>query len=696
MKKNYAINKHIALLFLFIFSVHFSALAQSKSSRRLDSPTNRMNSAISPTPNVSRNGITQLGGPPSPLTVTACNSYTWAQNGQTYTSSGTYFAGSPVTQAYTDLPTWNTAVGASGASSYVNSLGGIIVPPDPIIVNIGGVTVTFSAPSGMYSSGTFIGTNAANEPMTITFSQAIYGVGGNFYTTDITDVVISGNVTATYSDSAVDSRTVIADTEFFGRLTTTPLTSLVLSTTTTTPNRYISLKNFKIALLPTLFLTINTPDTPTFNPIAAICSGDALAALPTTSLEGITGTWSPVLDNTTTTTYTFTPDAPQCATTTTLTITVNSTPPPTINEDIDVTMTGGCSFLNGIYTDDGLLNGKKTYVYSLDSNYHISFDGVKWVLHTLGDLANTGFENTTVPAGVYPPTTGWAATQCGGGTLDITFQTNSTFCDGATVADLTAIGTNLLWYNTGTGGTALTNSTVLVMGSYYVSQTIGGCESSRTELAVTINPLVTPTFTAVAPICSGTPLAALPTTSNNGITGSWSPALDNTTTTTYTFTADSGQCVAATVVTLTIDVAPAPVTTAYSVCQGGTVTGGLTSTLNSLPVPDFSGDNTGGPTYNRGVAMNQGGTCSDSGTGTAVQYVAHSFVAPATGTYTFSTCGNATWDTFLSLYQDPFNPAGLCAGNTLVASADDNCAAQSTITANLIEGRNYTLLVSGF
>ena len=37
--------------------------------------------------------------------------------------------------------------------------------------------------------------------------------------------------------------------------------------------------------------------------------------LPTTSLEGITGTWSPALDNTATTTYTFTPDAGQCATT---------------------------------------------------------------------------------------------------------------------------------------------------------------------------------------------------------------------------------------------------------------------------------------------------------------------------------------------------------------------------------------------
>ena len=32
-----------------------------------------------------------------------------------------------------------------------------------------------------------------------------------------------------------------------------------------------------------------------------------MSPLPATSLEGITGSWSPALDNTTTTIYTFTP-----------------------------------------------------------------------------------------------------------------------------------------------------------------------------------------------------------------------------------------------------------------------------------------------------------------------------------------------------------------------------------------------------
>ena len=73
-----------------------------------------------------------------------------------------------------------------------------------------------------------------------------------------------------------------------------------------------------------------TATTPTFNAVPAICSGGVLSALPTTSLNGITGTWSPALSNTTTTLYTFTPNAGQCATTATLTITVHPKPTPII------------------------------------------------------------------------------------------------------------------------------------------------------------------------------------------------------------------------------------------------------------------------------------------------------------------------------------------------------------------------------
>jgi hypothetical protein len=81
----------------------------------------------------------------------------------------------------------------------------------------------------------------------------------------------------------------------------------------------------------TFNITVNTAGTtvtPTFNPVAPVCAGAVLGPLPATSLNGITGTWAPAINNTATTTYTFTPAAGQCANTTTLTITVNPKPGP--------------------------------------------------------------------------------------------------------------------------------------------------------------------------------------------------------------------------------------------------------------------------------------------------------------------------------------------------------------------------------
>jgi len=127
-----------------------------------------------------------------------------------------------------------------------------------------------------------------------------------------------------------------------------------------------------------------------------------------------------------------------------------------------------------------------------------------------------------------------------------------TFCANATVANLVATGTNLQWYAAATGGTALDSIAILTTGTYYVSQTIGTCESVRTAVVVTISPQVNPTFTQIASTCSGSNLTALPATSNNGITGTWSPAINNNVTTTYTFTPDAGQCATTTTQTITI------------------------------------------------------------------------------------------------------------------------------------------------
>jgi sugar lactone lactonase YvrE len=70
---------------------------------------------------------------------------------------------------------------------------------------------------------------------------------------------------------------------------------------------------------------------------------------------------------------------------------------------------------------------------------------------------------------------------------------SQTFCNVATVANLTAAGTSLKWYNVATGGTALASTTTLATGVYYVSQTLNSCESSRVAVGVTINVTAVPT-----------------------------------------------------------------------------------------------------------------------------------------------------------------------------------------------------------
>ncbi|ENA1797896.1 Ig-like domain-containing protein, partial [Flavobacterium psychrophilum] len=65
-----------------------------------------------------------------------------------------------------------------------------------------------------------------------------------------------------------------------------------------------------------------------------------------------------------------------------------------------------------------------------------------------------------------------------------------TFCKGDVkkVSDLVAIGTGIKWYDAVTAGTQYTGAEVLATGTYYASQTINGCESARTAVAVTVNP----------------------------------------------------------------------------------------------------------------------------------------------------------------------------------------------------------------
>merc|ERR1711965_665060 len=81
----------------------------------------------------------------------------------------------------------------------------------------------------------------------------------------------------------------------------------------------------------------------------------------------------------------------------------------------------------------------------------------------------------------------------------------------------------------------------------------GGACIETVNMTVAVLQETTPTF-QINDICIGETIGTLPSISNEGISGSWTPAPNNLATTTYTFTPDVGEC--STTTTQTVQVNP--------------------------------------------------------------------------------------------------------------------------------------------
>ena len=153
-----------------------------------------------------------------------------------------------------------------------------------------------------------------------------------------------------------------------------------------------------------------------------------------------------------------------------------------------------------------------------------------------------------------------------------------TICAGDTSLFLPTTSTNDI---TGTWSPAFDNTK---SATYTFTPDPGQCAptTATTTKSIIVNP-ITATFTQVAPICSGATLAALPTTSDNGVNGTWAPAMNNTATTTYTFTPTTGQCTT-NPVTMTIVVNPivATFTQVAPICSGAALADLPTTSNNGV------------------------------------------------------------------------------------------------------------------
>ena len=108
-----------------------------------------------------------------------------------------------------------------------------------------------------------------------------------------------------------------------------------------------------------------------------------------------------------------------------------------------------------------------------------------------------------------------------------------------------------------TSGVYSFNALLAGMGSHRITYSFtnsSGCLVTISDI-ILVTSEITTTFNPIEPVCFGSSINPLSNTSNEGITGTWSPAFNNMADETYTFTPSTGYC--ATTVTMTITVLPA-------------------------------------------------------------------------------------------------------------------------------------------
>lgn len=370
-----------------------------------------------------------------------------------------------------------------------------------------------------------------------------------------------------------------------------------------------------------LSVTITASITPDFANIS-FCEGSSAPPLKSTSPNGISGTWSPAtIDNTSSGSYLFTPNATlfPCAIAQTLNVTITPKVVTTVASigplcqdalaPVLPTTSTNSPTINGTWNDtiDTSIPGTKTYIFTpstgvcastaslpitINSEIIPSFDQVQPIcsgttlaalpIKSKNNITGNWFpaiDNTKTTTYTFTPDTGQCTNTT---TMQITVNLKSTptfkpvpdICLGSVLSPLPLNSTNGI---SGTWSPALNNTATTI---YTFTPASGQC-ATPTQLTIAISSGVTisPLFNSISPICAGQIVPKLPTTSLNAITGIWTPDINPNTTTTYTFTPDSGQCATSTTLQISINPLPTVITSndSFSICSGSSTAISLSS-----------------------------------------------------------------------------------------------------------------------
>ena len=235
---------------------------------------------------------------------------------------------------------------------------------------------------------------------------------------------------------------------------------------------------------------------------------------------------------------------------------------------------------------------------------------------TSGNLWSTGETSqsiTVTNSGVYSVQV--SSNGCSNNSTPITITVNpspnaptiiasgpTTFCQGSNVILTTDASNGVVW--TASNGNQYPVDTLIVQSNQsniFATVTLNGCTSPPSQsVSTTVLPIVTPTFNQVQAICSGGNIN-LPITSNNNISGTWTPVINNTTTTTYTFTPNTGQCANTATMTVTVNQLPTVTLASFnSVCD----TAGIVNLTGGSPAGGtYSGTSVSNNSFNTSVGI---------------------------------------------------------------------------------------------
>ncbi|MGX7668705.1 Ig-like domain-containing protein [Flavobacterium pedocola] len=254
------------------------------------SPWSSSNNGIA---SVSNNGLVTAFAPGT-VTITYTNN-----NGCVTTSSFTVITTpivsvNNVTVCTGDLATVTATPGVAGIYTYVWT-----VPTG--VANPGNVASFTTSVAGTYSVVISSGTCSSLSASGTVSNYAVPTISGSATLCDGSTTQLTGSGTPAAVNPWASSDTSVATVSNTGLVSGVAAGNAVITYTTVN------------GCTATTSVTVNPIITPTFNFSTTYCSGVTPSPLTTTSLEGITGTWSPAFNNMANGTYTFTPTAGQCA-----------------------------------------------------------------------------------------------------------------------------------------------------------------------------------------------------------------------------------------------------------------------------------------------------------------------------------------------------------------------------------------------